>query len=226
MEARVLEDPQARSVAEELIIRAIWLEFVGGSSHENRSITRREDITRTNDQDPSQQLKQAKLAIAELYQENMELSRQLATKTTKDPTMQGHEGNVAWLKRQLREAQNVIVQLREVQRSTEERRIEHPREGKVVEKEACTDLANAQEKQVQQVFVSTSEKHKKNLGNFEGHVSPKHYTFFRTTMTIKQPLFVHTPPTNEHIMEIRAIIAENKLLTDTCSLEHLIKGIQ
>jgi hypothetical protein len=112
MEARVLEEPRARSVAEELLMRAIWLEPAGGSSRENRSRTRREDITGVNDQEPSQQLKQAKLAITELYQENMELRRQLATKTTEaSTTVQGREGNVAWLKRQLREAQDTIVQL-------------------------------------------------------------------------------------------------------------------
>jgi enterochelin esterase-like enzyme len=39
--------------------------------------------TGTNDQETSQQLKQAKLAIVELYQENRELRQQLATKTMK-----------------------------------------------------------------------------------------------------------------------------------------------
>jgi hypothetical protein len=34
---------------------------------------RRMDVTGTNDQDPYHQLKQVKLAITELYQENMEL---------------------------------------------------------------------------------------------------------------------------------------------------------
>jgi hypothetical protein len=71
-----------RLIAEELLRRAIRLEPAGGSSHEDRSRTRKEDITGENEEEPSQQLKQAKLAIAELYQENMELRRQLATKTT------------------------------------------------------------------------------------------------------------------------------------------------
>jgi predicted RNase H-like nuclease (RuvC/YqgF family) len=65
-----------------------------------------------NSQETSQQLKQAKLAIVELYQENRELRQQLATKTTEASTTQGREGNVTWLKRQLREAQDTIVQLR------------------------------------------------------------------------------------------------------------------
>jgi hypothetical protein len=103
-------------VAEELLMHAIRLEPAGGSSHEGRSRTRKVDITGANDQEPSQQLKQAKLAITELYQENMELRRQLATKTMEASAAQGREGNMAWLKRQLREVQDTIVQLREAQR--------------------------------------------------------------------------------------------------------------
>jgi hypothetical protein len=72
---------------------------------------RRIDSMGTNDQETSQQLKQAKLAIVELYQENRELRQQLATKTMEASTTQGHEGNVTWLKRQLREAHDMIVQL-------------------------------------------------------------------------------------------------------------------
>jgi hypothetical protein len=70
----------------------------------------------TNVREPSQQLKQAQLAIAELYQENRELRQQLAAKTLEVSASQGHEGNMTWLKRQLREAQDTIVQLRETQR--------------------------------------------------------------------------------------------------------------
>jgi cell shape-determining protein MreC len=51
----------------------------------------------TNVQDPSQQLKQMQLAIAELYQENKELRQQLATKTIEVSTMQGREGHMTWL---------------------------------------------------------------------------------------------------------------------------------
>jgi hypothetical protein len=96
-------------VVEELLMHAIQLEPAGGSSREGRRRTRKIDITGTNDQEPSQQLKQAKLAIAELYQENMELRRQLATKTMEASATQGREGNMAWLKRQLREVQDTIV---------------------------------------------------------------------------------------------------------------------
>jgi hypothetical protein len=86
---------------------------------------RRVDIIGENEQVPSQQLKQAKLAIAKLYQENMELRQQLATKTTKASVAQGHGGNMAWLKRQVREAHDTIVQLREAQILAEERHTEH-----------------------------------------------------------------------------------------------------
>jgi hypothetical protein len=57
------------------------------------------DSLSSNDQETAQLLRQAKLAITELYQENRELGQQLATKITEASTMQGHEGNVTWLKR-------------------------------------------------------------------------------------------------------------------------------
>jgi hypothetical protein len=69
------------------------------------------DVVGTNDQETSQQLKQAKLAITKLYQENRELRQQLATKTTEASTMQGCEGNMMWLKRHLREVKDMIVHL-------------------------------------------------------------------------------------------------------------------
>ena len=77
-------------MAEELLMHAIQLELAGGSSRESRRRTREMGTIGANDQEPSQQLNQAKLAIAELYQENMELRRQLATKTMEVPTTQGH----------------------------------------------------------------------------------------------------------------------------------------
>jgi hypothetical protein len=77
----------------------------------------------TDVREPSQQLKQAQLAIAELYQENRELRQQLAAKTLEVSASQGHEGNMTWLKRQLREAQDTIIQLRETQRMSEERNV-------------------------------------------------------------------------------------------------------
>ena len=74
----------------------------------------------------------------------MELRRQLATKTTEASVTQRHGGNVAWLKRWLREAQDTIVQLREAQILEEDRHMEHPRECEVTEKEAHVALSNVQ----------------------------------------------------------------------------------
>jgi hypothetical protein len=68
-----------------------------------------------------QQLERAKLAIAELYQENRELRHQLAEKDQGITSSQGHAGSTVWLQRRLWEAQDTIVQLREAQRAAEER---------------------------------------------------------------------------------------------------------
>jgi hypothetical protein len=47
-------------------------------------------------------------------------------KTLEVSAPQGHEGNATWLKRQLREVQDTIVQLREVQRVSEEQKMKTP----------------------------------------------------------------------------------------------------
>jgi hypothetical protein len=70
-----------------------------------------------------QQLERAKLAIAELYQENRELRHQLVEKYQGITSSQGHAGSMVWLQRWLREAQDTIVQLREAQHAVEERDI-------------------------------------------------------------------------------------------------------
>jgi hypothetical protein len=54
-------------VAKELLMRAIRQEPARGSICEGRSRMKKMDITGVNDQEPSQQLKQANLAIIELY---------------------------------------------------------------------------------------------------------------------------------------------------------------
>jgi phage shock protein A len=59
---------------------------------------------------------------------------------------QGHEGNVAWLKRKLREVQDTIVQLRETQRLMEERHMKYSRECETTEKEARVALTSAHRK--------------------------------------------------------------------------------
>jgi hypothetical protein len=104
-------------------MRAIQLEPVENTSRGSGSRTRRTDASGSNVREPTQQLEQAQLAIVELYQENRELRRQLAAKTFEVSASQGREGNVTWLKRQLREAQDTIVQLREAHRVSEEQKM-------------------------------------------------------------------------------------------------------
>jgi hypothetical protein len=64
----------------------VLLEPLESFSQGSGSRTRRMDSTSSNDQKTSQQLKQAKLAIVELYQENMELREQLAKNITEAST--------------------------------------------------------------------------------------------------------------------------------------------
>jgi hypothetical protein len=122
---------------------AIRLEPVEGTSQESGRRMRRTDVMGANIREPTQQLKQAQLAIAELYQENKELRRQLAAKTLEVSASQGHEGNMTWLKRQLREAQDTIVQLREAQRTSEEQNAKYLREREAAGEKVREDLASA-----------------------------------------------------------------------------------
>jgi hypothetical protein len=78
-----------------------------------------------NIQEMKQQLKQAQQVISQFYQENRELKRQLTENIIETPTSNSRAGqlpptsptarekNVNWLKKQLREAQDVIIELRE-----------------------------------------------------------------------------------------------------------------
>jgi hypothetical protein len=59
---------------------------------------------------------------------------------------QGHEGNVAWLKRQLREVQDTIVKLQETQRFSEEIHTKHSRECEAAEKEDLVHLSPTHKK--------------------------------------------------------------------------------
>jgi hypothetical protein len=145
-EIQVPNKPRAKSVVEELLMRAIRLEPAEGTSRGSGSRTRRTDVMGTNVREPSQQLKQAQLVVAELYQENRELRQQLAAKTLEMSASQGHEGNVTWLKRQLREAQDTIVQLHETQRLSEERNVKHFRECEATEEKVRAALASVQKK--------------------------------------------------------------------------------
>jgi hypothetical protein len=123
-------------------MRAIRLEPIEGTSRESWGRRRRIDIKSADVHESSQQLKQAQLAIAELYQENRELRQQLATKTLEVSTSQGREGNTTWLKRQLREAHDMIIQLHETQRVLEERNVKHFRECEPAIEKVCAALAS------------------------------------------------------------------------------------
>ena len=68
------------------------------------------------------------------------------TNTTEASAAQSRRGSVTWLKRQLKEAQNVIFQLREVQRLAGEGHSKYPRDSGAAEQEVHMALAFAQEK--------------------------------------------------------------------------------
>jgi hypothetical protein len=121
--SHILTELSAHPTAEEFIMHATWLEPVGTTSRGSGSRMRRTGVSGSNVENPNQQLEQAQLSIAELYQENRELWRQLVVQNQEVSTPPGHEGSTNWLKRQLREAQDTIVQLREAQRMMEEENI-------------------------------------------------------------------------------------------------------
>jgi DNA repair ATPase RecN len=64
----------------------------------------------------AQQLEQAQISIAKIYQENRELQHQLAVKTQRIPSPQGRMRSIVWLQRQHREAQDTIMKLRKAHR--------------------------------------------------------------------------------------------------------------
>jgi hypothetical protein len=96
-----------------------WSGMVGTTSGGNGR--RQEKAPGPPVESPTQQLEQANLAIAELYQENRELWHRLAEKDQEILSSQGHVGSTVWLQRRLREAQDTIVQLCEAQRMAEEK---------------------------------------------------------------------------------------------------------
>jgi hypothetical protein len=79
-EIQISDEPCARPIVEQLLMHVVHLEPLEGTSRESGRRMRRMDAIGSNDQETTQQLKQVKLAIAELYQENRELRQQLATK--------------------------------------------------------------------------------------------------------------------------------------------------
>jgi len=64
-------------------------------------------------------------------------------KTLEVSVSQGCEGNMTWLKRQLWEAQDKIMQLHKAQRASKELNIKHLREREATEEKVHVDLANA-----------------------------------------------------------------------------------
>jgi 5-methylcytosine-specific restriction endonuclease McrBC regulatory subunit McrC len=88
-----------------------------------------------------------KLAIAELYQENMELRQQLVKKTIEASIAQGREGNVTWIKRKLKQVQDMIVHMGKTQRFSEERYAKQSKECETVEEIARVVLTNEHKKQ-------------------------------------------------------------------------------
>jgi hypothetical protein len=112
-ETQAPSEPCAQSTVEKLLVRVVRLEPVEGSSRGISERQRRSDTESMEVQESSQQLKKAQLVIVELYQENRDLRKQLAKKTVEVTTSQSRAGNANWIKRQLREAQDEIIKLRE-----------------------------------------------------------------------------------------------------------------
>jgi hypothetical protein len=112
-------------------------------------------------------MKKGKLAIVEIYQENRELRQQLVSNTLESSTSHGREGNVTWLKRNLREAQDIIIQLREAQRMSEERNENHFEEFEPAMENIHVALASAHKKLkgnvVLQRQVMNLKKHNQSL---------------------------------------------------------------
>jgi chromosome segregation ATPase len=150
--------PCTKSSAKRFPMHIVQLELVEGA---NKGIDERQvelGEENANVQEMKQQLKQAQHVIAQFYQENRELRRQLAERIIETPASQSRagqlpptsptmrEGNVNWLKKQLREAQDVIIELREEQRMSEEKITEHFKECRPTIDNACATLSSAQSK--------------------------------------------------------------------------------
>jgi hypothetical protein len=102
--------------------------------------------------------KESSTCYSPIYQENRELRRKLAEKIIETPASQsqagqrsptsptGGEKNINWLKKKLREAQDVIIELREEKRISEERIMEHFKKCRPTIDNACATLSDAQSK--------------------------------------------------------------------------------
>jgi len=100
---------------EESIILTNRSDLVGANDKGGRRRKGRVEAPSASIENFSQQIEQAQFSIVELYQENRELQCQLAAKTQRIPPPQGCAGSTIWLQRQLREPQDTIMELREVQ---------------------------------------------------------------------------------------------------------------
>jgi hypothetical protein len=106
----------AHPVAQKFMMHATRLEPVGNTNRGSGSHVQKTNTSGSNVVKSNQRLEQEKISIDELYQKNRELQRQLAMKNREVSTPQGCEGSTNWLKRQLREEKDMIMQLREVKR--------------------------------------------------------------------------------------------------------------
>jgi anion-transporting ArsA/GET3 family ATPase len=124
-EIQDLSKLHTKSSAKRFPMNIVQLELVEG---ENKGIDERQvelGEENANVQELKQQMKQAQHVIAQFYQENRELRRQLEERIIETPGSQSRvgklpstspttrENNVNWLKKELRDAQYVIIEFRE-----------------------------------------------------------------------------------------------------------------
>jgi hypothetical protein len=87
-ETQAPNEPRTLSVVEKLLVCVVRLKLVEGSSREINERWRRLGTESMEVRESSRQLKQVQLAIVELYQENIDLRKQLAEKTVKTTSSQ------------------------------------------------------------------------------------------------------------------------------------------
>jgi hypothetical protein len=147
-----------RSSARRFPIPTIWPGLV---ECENREIDEKKVELGKEDADAKEtkkQLNKSQHVIAQFYQENKELRRKLAETISETPVSQIQEGrrsptsptggekNISWLKKKLRDAQDVIIELREENMISKERIMEHFKECRPAIDDACASLSDAQSK--------------------------------------------------------------------------------
>jgi hypothetical protein len=85
-EAQYSNEPRAQLVVDKLLMHVVWIKPVEGSSQEICDRRRRTGTESMDVRESSQQLNREQLAIAELYQENRKLRRQLVERTVETST--------------------------------------------------------------------------------------------------------------------------------------------